>query len=220
MKHPQQTQNTTLELLRTGAALMVLAVHAGQAAGLGEQTRVGGQGVLLFFILSGYLTMASLDRRPAPGRYYLGRVRRILPLYWLVVAVRWALDAGLYLAGGMPAGAVFGPEGPCGPRYLRYLLFLQMWLPSDNWALWNNRSALWTMSAFAFFYLLAPWLHRLLEGLGRRFAAGRFWGSFALLLACLGGKGLLGRAIEQTLTALPAGSVDNISEFRDRKSVV
>ena len=116
MTHPRQTQNPTLDLLRTGAALMVLAVHAGQAAGLGEQTRVGGQGVLLFFILSGYLTMASLDRRPAPGRYYLGRVRRILPLYWLVVAVRWALDAGLYLAGGMPAGAVFGPEGPCGPR--------------------------------------------------------------------------------------------------------
>ena len=56
MTHPRQTQNPTLDLLRTGAALMVLAVHAGQAAGLGEQTRVGGQGVLLFFILSGYLT--------------------------------------------------------------------------------------------------------------------------------------------------------------------
>ena len=32
MTHPRQTQNPTLDLLRTGAALMVLAVHAGRAA--------------------------------------------------------------------------------------------------------------------------------------------------------------------------------------------
>ena len=122
-------------------------------------------------------------------------------IFRLVLAVRFVFDAVGYLAGGMPAGQVFGPNGPCGPRYLRYVFFLQMWLPSEDWMLWNNRNALWTMSAFAFFYLLAPWLHRLLESLGRRFAAGRFWGSFALLLACLGGKGLLGRAIEQALNA-------------------
>lgn len=205
--------NPALDLLRVLAAAMVLLVHAGQAAGLDSVTWVGGNGVLLFFILSGCLTMASLDRQSKPGAYYAGRARRILPLYWLVLAVRFVFDAVGYLAGGMPAGQVFGPNGPCGPRYLRYVFFLQMWLPSEDWMLWNNRNALWTMSAFAFFYLLAPWLQRLLEVLGRRFAAGRFWGSFALLLACLGGKGLLGRAIEQTLTALPAGSVDNISEF-------
>lgn len=205
--------NPALDLLRVLAAAMVLLVHAGQAAGLDSVTWVGGNGVLLFFILSGCLTMASLDRQPKPGAYYAGRARRILPLYWLVLAVRFVFDAVGYLASGMPAGRVFGPNGPCGPRYLRYVFFLQMWLPSEDWMLWNNRNALWTMSAFAFFYLLAPWLHRLLEGLGRRFAAGRFWGSFALLLACLGGKGLLGRAIEQALNALPAGSVDNISEF-------
>ena len=29
--------------------------------------------------------------------------------------------------------------------YLRYFVFLQMWLPSDNWMLWNNRNVLWTM---------------------------------------------------------------------------
>lgn len=38
-----------------------------------------------------------------------------------------------------------------------------MILPSDNYALWNNHSALWTMSSFAVFYLLAPWLYRLLK---------------------------------------------------------
>src|SRR5699024_6917765 len=125
-----------------------------------------------------------------------------------------------YLAGGMPVGAVFGPEGPCGPRYLRYLLFLQMWLPSDNWALWNNRSALWTMSAFAFFYLLAPWLYRLLAGAGRRWRYGGTAAGFCLLAAVLAGKGMLGRALEQTLGRLPAGQVDNISQFSAQNPVM
>ena len=164
--------NPALDLLRVLAAAMVLLVHAGQAAGLDSVTWVGGNGVLLFFILSGCLTMASLDRQPKPGAYYAGRARRILPLYWLVLAVRFVFDAVGYLAGGMPAGQVFGPNGPCGPRYLRYVFFLQMWLPSEDWMLWNNRNALWTMSAFAFFYLLAPWLYRLLAGAGRRWRYG------------------------------------------------
>ena len=213
---PQTTpnrQNPALDLLRVLAAAMVLAVHAGQVAGLDAVTRVGANGVLLFFILSGCLTMASLDRNPAPGRYYAGRARRILPLYWLVLAVRYGYDAVGYLAGGMPAGQVFAPDGPCGPGYLRYVFFLQMWLPSDDWMLWNNRNVLWTMSAFAFFYLLAPWLHRLLEACRRRWAGGGFVAGFALLAALLAGKGALGRGMESALTALPPGSVDNISEF-------
>lgn len=205
--------NPALDLLRVLAAGMVLTVHAGQTAGLDAWTWVGGNGVLLFFILSGYLTMASLERHPEPGRYYLGRVRRILPLYWLVLVLRYLYDVIGCLAGGMPVGQIFGLTGPCGPGYLRYFLFLQMWLPSDDWMLWNNRNVLWTMSTFAFFYLLAPWLYRLLEWFRRRRAGGGFWAGFALLVLCLGGKGILGRAIEGTLNALPAGSVDNISEF-------
>lgn len=220
MTHPKQPQNPALDLLRTGAALMVLAVHAGQMAGLDNETSVGGQGVLLFFILSGYLTMASLEHRPAPGAYYRRRIRRILPLYWLVVALRWALDAVLCLGRGQPVGEVFGPAGPCGPRYLRYLLFLQMWLPSENWSLWNNRNALWTMSAFAFFYLLAPWLYRLLAGAGRRWRYGGTAAGFCLLAAVLAGKGTVGRSLEQALNRLPAGQVDNISQFSAQNPIM
>ena len=212
--------NPALDLLRVLAAAMVLLVHAGQAAGLDSVTWVGGNGVLLFFILSGHLTMASLDRQFKPGAYYAGRARRILPLYWLVLAVRFVFDSVGYLAGGMPAGQVFGPNGPCGPRYLRYVFFLQMWLPSEDWMLWNNRNALWTMSAFAFFYLLAPWLYRLLAGAGRRWRYGGTAAGFCLLAAVLAGKGMPGRALEQTLGRLPAGQVDNISQFSAQNPVM
>lgn len=184
-----------LELLRAAAAAMVLAVHTGQLAGLDSVTRTGAYGVQLFFILSGYLSEASLARNDDPLRYYTRRAVRILPVYWLLLAVRFVFDT------------VRGT--PCGVRFLRYFVFLQMWLPSEDWNLWNNRNVLWTMSAFAFFYLLAPWLHRLLRG---------FWPSFGVLLVLLAGKGRLGALIEGALAGWPAEA--NIQEFSAKTPVM
>lgn len=199
----EHAKNLALEELRVLAALMVLGVHAGQKAGLGGITAVGAQGVTLFFILSGYLTAASLERHPDPRTYYKRRAARILPLYWLVLALRYLYDAVRYLASGMTAAQVF--TGPCGPGYLRYVFFLQLWLPSDDWMLWNNRNVLWTMSSFAFFYLIAPLLARLCR---------RFWGAMACLLVCLAGKGMLGSWVERSLAGWPASA--DISEFSAR----
>ena len=202
-------KNVALDELRILAALMVLGVHTGQKVGLGDAAAVGAQGVQLFFVLSGYLAAASLSRHPEPLPYYQRRIRRILPLYWLVLVLRWLFDAVRYLAAGASAAQLFGPGGPCGPGYLRYFVFLQMWLPSDNWMLWNNRNVLWTMSAFAFFYLLAPWLYRLCK---------RFWGALALLVVCLAVKGRIGGLIESSLAAFPAEG--NISEFSAKTPVM
>ena len=202
-------KNVALDELRILAALMVLGVHTGQKVGLGDAAAVGAQGVQLFFVLSGYLAAASLSRHPEPLPYYQRRIRRILPLYWLVLVLRWLFDAVRYLAAGTSAAQLFGPGGPCGPGYLRYFVFLQMWLPSDNWMLWNNRYVLWTMSAFAFFYLLAPWLYRLCK---------RFWGALALLVVCLAVKGRIGGLIESSLAAFPAEA--NISEFSAKTPVM
>lgn len=191
----EKGRQPALDLLRVLAAAMVLAVHTGQLAGLDGVTRTGAYGVQLFFILSGYLSEASLARSGDPLRYYKRRAVRILPAYWLLLAVRFVFDT------------VRGT--PCGVRFLRYFVFLQMWLPSEDWNLWNNRSVLWTMSAFAFFYLLAPWLHRLLRG---------FWPSFAALLALLVCKGKLGALIEGALAGWPAGA--NIHEFSAKTPVM
>ena len=175
-----QCKQPSLDLLRLLAAVMVLAVHTGQAAGLDSWTRTGAYGVELFFILSGYLSECSLERDGNPLRYYRRRAVRILPAYWLLLALRWAADA---LRGI-----------PCGARYLRYFVFLQMFLPSEEYQLWNNRGALWTMSAFALFYLLAPWLHRMLRG---------FWPSLAVLAALLACKGRLGSCIAAAMAGYP-----------------
>lgn len=90
-------KNVALDELRILAALMVLGVHTGQKVGLGDAAAVGAQGVQLFFVLSGYLAAASLSRHPEPLPYYQRRIRRILPLYWLVLVLRWLFDAVRYL---------------------------------------------------------------------------------------------------------------------------
>ena len=100
-----QRKQPALDLLRLLAALMVLAVHTGQAAGLDAWTRTGAYGVELFFILSGYLSECSLERGADPLRYYRRRAVRILPAYWLLLVLRWS------------AVALRGI--PCGVRYLR-----------------------------------------------------------------------------------------------------
>ena len=49
-----------------------------------------------------------------------------------------------------------------------------MFIPSENYGYWNNAYAVWTMSSFAFFYLVAPFLYKLIN---------RF--SKALFLLCI-----------------------------------
>ena len=190
---PDQTsqKSVSLDLLRVAAAGIVLYLHVGQAAGLGFVTLVSDGAVQLFFVLSGYLSEVSLARDSSALCYYRRRAVRILPAYWLVLALRFAADT----LRGVPTGAEF----------FRYFVFLQMFLPSENWYLWNNRGALWTMSAFALFYLLAPWLHRVLNSFRR---------SLPVLLVLMACKGQLGAAIENALQGWPEAA--NISEFSAR----
>ncbi|CAA9482029.1 MAG: hypothetical protein AVDCRST_MAG85-732 [uncultured Solirubrobacteraceae bacterium] len=93
-----------LDAVRALAVLMVLAGHAYLLGGtVPEQTsrapgdlliNAGGSGIWLFFALSGYLigapfVRALADGSPLPrlGRYALRRGARILPAYWLALAV-------------------------------------------------------------------------------------------------------------------------------------
>jgi peptidoglycan/LPS O-acetylase OafA/YrhL len=91
-----------LEGLRALFALGIVAFHAWMFTRHPGDPPVGrfvGElriGVVLFFALSGFLLWRScvLGRRPALRAYALGRAARILPLYWLTLAVSAVLLAG------------------------------------------------------------------------------------------------------------------------------
>ncbi|MGN1167793.1 MAG: acyltransferase family protein [Lachnospiraceae bacterium] len=164
-------KNTNLDLVRIFATIMVLSVHVGIYVGF--DFSVGSWGVQLFFILSGYLAFASLDRNPATLEYYKKRAVRIIPTYWICLILIYLEDLCFELQSTSIANAF---SGQCGPKFLRYFFFLQCMTPSEKWELWNNHSALWSMSSFAVFYILAPWLYRIMK---------KFYPGLVILLAFL-----------------------------------
>jgi peptidoglycan/LPS O-acetylase OafA/YrhL len=83
--------------------LAVMIVLAGHAANRGLLPKVVGlvtasQGVMLFFVLSGFLMTYLYANRPFSGpevrRYASHRVGRVLPLYFAVVVVCWLFSSG------------------------------------------------------------------------------------------------------------------------------
>lgn len=147
-----------LDIIRIFAAGMVLSVHIGQHAGF--DFSVGAAGVQLFFVLSGYLAFTSLERNSSAIAYYRKRLVRIVPVYWICLIITYVEDLvlGIYSSSLRDAFA-----GQCGPGFLRYFVFLQCFTPTDNWNLWNNHGALWTMSSFVGFYILAPYLYKFMS---------------------------------------------------------
>src|SRR5437762_8805346 len=86
---------TFLDALRGVAALAVVAQHLGERLwpAFGHVTtfyfQAGQFGVVLFFLCSGFVIPASLERYDSLASFWIGRVCRLFPLYWfsLVVAV-------------------------------------------------------------------------------------------------------------------------------------
>ena len=156
-----------LDGLRFVAFLMVFLFHGGVPWGvlrplIGRTlTDVfrdnGGYGVQLFFILSGYLITALLLREEARyGRialraFWIRRILRIWPLYYLIVLIGFFLLPGL-----------MGQFGTSSYRqtlrtYLpSFLAFLGNWsmawrVPAPDWL-----SVLWSVCVEEQFYLIVP----------------------------------------------------------------
>jgi peptidoglycan/LPS O-acetylase OafA/YrhL len=100
-----EPRSARIESLRALAALAVLEVHVwlashtlGGPLSVADRLAVGGVfGVNLFFVLTGYLlylpfaqAAGSVDLR----RYALNRALRVLPLYYVVLAVLLVLQHG------------------------------------------------------------------------------------------------------------------------------
>lgn len=96
-----------LDALRGIAVLAVIVSHFGLGANwqwLAQSLDLGRLGVRLFFVLSGFLItyslleaqqkilMNGLSKQQALRQFYINRALRIFPIYYLVIAILWALD--------------------------------------------------------------------------------------------------------------------------------
>lgn len=175
--------HNNFNLLRLLFALMVVVYHAIALPGLAgmEQaeawTSIGAElGVQGFFVLSGYLVYASLERSSAISLYAEKRARRLLPGYITVVLV--CAIAAIALV-----PAVRNDLAALG-RYLGWnLAFLNFMAPDLPGVFEVNRfteinGALWTLKIEVMFYLILPALAFVL-----RIAGSARWIVFAVIYA-------------------------------------
>jgi exopolysaccharide production protein ExoZ len=85
-----------VQALRAAAAMAVVLVHVPVLERLlGFEPHLfafGNAGVDVFFVISGMIMVLTTDRgRPTPAQFALNRVLRIVPLYWAVTLVVFAI---------------------------------------------------------------------------------------------------------------------------------
>jgi len=196
--------------LRALAALSVLGYHAwlytrervsagvreSLADELAHELRLG---LVLFFVLSGYLLFgpwvrAALAGGPAPrtGAYLLRRVARIVPAYWAAVAGSIALVWGL--------GDTPGVRLPPVEDLWLFAVFGQNFTTPT---LLKLNAPLWTLAVEASFYVVLPvlgWLALRLRGAGREAQA--IVPTLFLLLGVAWNWSIAGQSVPPTLTKL------------------
>ena len=156
----------SMEGLRGLAVLLVFLVHYVSATlpllrdhplqrslAMGLQA-IGGSGVSLFFLLSGYLIYGGLMRGPQPFMQFIGRrIRRLYPAFMAVFLLYFALSqafpAQSKIPGSLAEGAVY---------LLQNLLLLPGLFPIQPMI-----TVAWTLSYEMFFYLSVPLLVSLLR---------------------------------------------------------
>lgn len=147
--------NPAIEGWRGLAALLVMLAHFGPAAGLDHAfVKTAFTGVDLFFVLSGFVFGPILFGQEQQWRAYaLRRAFRIVPAYWLAVAV-YAL-------------ILWAQTGSAGP-WVQHLFFLHLSSPQTAFAL---NPAFWSLVPEVEFYLLLPFLAQWVRGRNQRFIA-------------------------------------------------
>lgn len=161
------------DYLRVFAILGVLAVHLAQnfpfPKMLNEVMWQGAACVQVFFVMSAYLACAYFFRPDASIiGYYKNRALRILPIYYTAIVL-----AMVYME--LFCG---GTSNDCfGLGWLRYFLGVNTILPSNNFAHWNNCFGFWAMGSFLPFYLILPFVLKVVNS---------FWKSVCFFVVCFG----------------------------------
>ena len=128
---PWRERNQSLDLLRGVAILLVVLAHCSQSAtgavpGLSSfAEKYGELGVQLFFIVSGYTMMLTFGGKVDPAAirsFYLRRVFRIVPLFWIAIVFYLLITKGagiraLGADGVVPATSADVPVPARGQRH-------------------------------------------------------------------------------------------------------
>ena len=137
-----------LDVLRGVAALCVVFDHfgafmpAGIRGAVNHWSNPGDYGVFVFFLISGYIVPASLERKGSVRTFWVSRIFRLYPLYLLAIGLAVALWMAHF--GGL-RGEDADPETS---------VLSQMLMMSNVLAGTNLPNVVWSLSYEMIFYLL------------------------------------------------------------------
>lgn len=177
-----------LDAARGIAALVVALQHTAEAVwpSVLEWSHIwfrpGEFGVLVFFLCSGFIIPASLERRGSLSEFWIGRVFRLWPLYLVVLAVA---AAGLLLLPGRDLPTEHSPLLVLAIN----TTMLQVFSPAPLII-----GASWTLGYELVFYLLVAGL----------FALGWHRGSARISVLLLAGAMVVGTALPRFLITSPS----------------
>jgi peptidoglycan/LPS O-acetylase OafA/YrhL len=166
-----------LDALRGIAALCVVYAHFGTRVLPGVHTAVydvfdpGLYGVLVFFLVSGYIVPASLERKGSVRSFWLSRMFRLFPLFVFAIAAVLVLH-------GLGFASVRDANQNVTASVFSHLFMLNELLGETNIIV-----VLWTLSYEMIFYVLLTALFT--AGLHKR--SGWYATTFAVAALLLGG---------------------------------
>ena len=144
-----------IQYLRAVAAMMVVWIHASYVIpGMAERVGApyfGGSGVDLFFVISGFIMVVTTARNDVtPQKFFMLRIIRVVPLYWVTTLAVVACEAG---GGCAPFETSFrDPHPPIA--IAKSLLFVPFSWLGDAKGLWPILANGWTLNYEMFFYAL------------------------------------------------------------------
>ena len=182
------------DILRIIAALMVFSIHLfifvpQLPRSVCDVLTNGSYGVSIFFVMSGFLIFSSLERSKSLKEYYIKRVSRIIPAYYFIIAVGIVLWGCVFKIMPSDTYAHIG--------WLRYFFCLNTWLPSNDYGYWNNLWGLWTISCFVFFYIMAPFIKKVINNYNK---------SLVFMLVMIPASFVFSKAAQMFFTAVGAAN--------------
>ncbi|MGC4059755.1 MAG: acyltransferase [Aquabacterium sp.] len=202
-------RHNNFDLLRLLAASGVMALHVRMLSASPSLDFLAVLGPRLslstFFVISGFLVYMSSERSGSLADYAGKRLRRVMPAYVVTVLACTLLGC---LLSTLPPQAYFGADSA---RYLlANLSFLNFLKPDLPGVFVGNpypgapvNGALWTIKVELMFYVLVPWLVRLVKRFGHHrvlgacFLFGCAWWCGFMYLAAITGKAAFAELAKQ-----------------------
>lgn len=151
--------DNTLDVFRIIATVQVFLGHMithFTVSGLPHDAVYFVRGVPILFALCGFLAAKSLDNNPPIFQYLKQRAIRILPAFWACIVVNTVIIACIYTIPSVKDGVLY-----IATQFLGLNFYTGDWL--RDYGVGTPNGVLWTISAQIQFYIIAPFVKKILS---------------------------------------------------------